>query len=42
VHDGATAGRVFPGFPAPTNMEVPPHKYIDDSRVLIGADAGAA
>ena len=32
------AGRVFKGSPAPINLVVPPHKYISDSVVLIGAD----
>jgi ubiquinol-cytochrome c reductase iron-sulfur subunit len=37
------AGRVFKSKPAPTNLEVPPHKYLSDARLLIGADdAGAA
>ncbi len=30
------AGRVFKGSPAPTNLEVPPHKYLSDARILIG------
>ncbi len=36
------AGRVFAGFPAPLNLEVPPYKYISDSLVLIGDDGGVA
>lgn len=36
------AGRVFKGMPAPTNMVVPPYYYIDDNRVLVGEDKGAA
>jgi len=37
------AGRVFRNKPAPTNLEVPPHKYLADSRLLIGEDdAGTA
>ena len=32
------AGRVFKNKPAPDNLEVPPHKYISDSRLLIGED----
>ena len=31
------AGRVFKNMPAPTNLEVPPHYYIADGRLLIGA-----
>ncbi len=36
------AGRVFKGVPAPTNLEVPPYKYLSDSRVLVGVGAEAA
>ena len=36
------AGRVFQGVPAPTNLVVPPYKYLSDTRVLIGVDAEAA
>lgn len=37
------AGRVFRNKPAPTNLEVPPYKYLADSKLLIGEDdAGAA
>jgi ubiquinol-cytochrome c reductase iron-sulfur subunit len=32
------AGRVYAGVPAPTNLEVPPHKYLSDTRLLIGVD----
>ncbi|WP_137935933.1 ubiquinol-cytochrome c reductase iron-sulfur subunit [Chitinivorax sp. B] len=32
------AGRVYKGVPAPTNLIVPPHKYLSDTRVLIGDD----
>lgn len=32
------AGRVFKNKPAPTNLEVPPHKYLADNRLLIGED----
>jgi ubiquinol-cytochrome c reductase iron-sulfur subunit len=30
------AGRVFQGVPAPTNLEIPPYRYIGDTRVIIG------
>lgn len=30
------AGRVFQGVPAPVNLEVPPHSYVDETRILIG------
>jgi ubiquinol-cytochrome c reductase iron-sulfur subunit len=36
------AGRVFKGSPAPINLAVPPHKYISENVVLIGADAQGA
>ncbi len=32
------AGRVFKNKPAPTNLEVPPHRYLSASRILIGDD----
>ena len=36
------AGRVFKGVPAPTNLRVPPHRYVRDDLILIGQDSGAA
>lgn len=36
------AGRVYKGSPAPTNLEVPPHKYLSDARLLIGDDGRGA
>ena len=37
------AGRVFRNKPAPTNLVVPPHKYLADGSLLIGEDdSGAA
>ena len=33
------AGRVFKSVPAPTNMVVPPHAYLSDSRLLIGSES---
>jgi len=35
------AGRVFKNKPAPTNLEIPPHRYLSDTRLLIGEDAAA-
>lgn len=35
------AGRVFKNKPAPDNLEVPPHMYISDSRIVIGEDKKA-
>lgn len=34
------AARVFAGSPAPTNLVVPPHKYLSESKLLIGEDQG--
>ena len=36
------AGRVYAGVPAPTNLVVPPHKYLSDTRILIGAGEESA
>jgi ubiquinol-cytochrome c reductase iron-sulfur subunit len=36
------AGRVFAGVPAPTNLGVPPYRYINDNTILIGSDTGKA
>jgi ubiquinol-cytochrome c reductase iron-sulfur subunit len=36
------AGRVYSGVPAPLNLVVPPHNYINDGRIMIGVDQGAA
>lgn len=30
------AGRVYSGVPAPTNLEIPPHRYLSDTLLLIG------
>ncbi|WP_088284176.1 ubiquinol-cytochrome c reductase iron-sulfur subunit [Ideonella sp. A 288] len=35
------AGRVFKNKPAPTNLEVPPHRYLTDTRLVIGEDKTA-
>jgi ubiquinol-cytochrome c reductase iron-sulfur subunit len=35
------AGRVYKDKPAPDNLEVPPHMYLSDSRLLIGEDKKA-
>ena len=35
------AGRVYKNKPAPDNLEVPPHMYLSDSRLLIGEDKKA-
>lgn len=36
------AGRVFKGVPAPTNLVIPPHRYLSDTRVRIGDDSKTA
>ena len=36
------SGRVYSGVPAPTNLEVPPYYYEDDSVLVIGEDKGVA
>jgi ubiquinol-cytochrome c reductase iron-sulfur subunit len=35
------AGRVYKNVPAPDNLEVPPHMYLSDSKLLIGEDKKA-
>ncbi|WP_018989002.1 ubiquinol-cytochrome c reductase iron-sulfur subunit [Aromatoleum toluclasticum] len=35
------SGRVFKSMPAPDNLEVPPHKYLSDTTILIGDDSKA-
>ena len=32
------AGRVYVSQPAPTNLEIPPHRWMSDGLVLIGED----
>ena len=32
------AGRVYKGVPAPTNLEVPPHRFLSENLVEIGVD----
>ena len=36
------SGRVYKGVPAPTNLDVPPHYYVTDTRILVGADGDQA
>ena len=36
------AGRVFKDVPAPTNLTVPPYRFLSDTKILIGADQGSA
>jgi ubiquinol-cytochrome c reductase iron-sulfur subunit len=32
------AGRVYKNKPAPDNLEVPPHMYLSDTKILVGED----
>jgi len=36
------AGRVYRGVPAPTNLSIPPHRYLTEGVLLIGSDTGMA
>jgi ubiquinol-cytochrome c reductase iron-sulfur subunit len=36
------AGRVFKNKPAPANLEVPPHMYLSDTKIIIGEDKKGA
>lgn len=36
------AGRVYKGVPAPTNLRVPPYRFIREDLIMIGSEAGAA
>ena len=36
------AGRVYKGVPAPTNLRIPPYRFVRDDLILIGQDTGAA
>ncbi len=36
------AGRVFQGVPAPLNLVVPPHSYVNDQTILVGVDEETA
>jgi ubiquinol-cytochrome c reductase iron-sulfur subunit len=36
------AGRVWRGVPAPLNLVVPPHSYVDESTILVGVDTEVA
>jgi len=36
------AGRVFKDVPAPTNLTVPPYRFLGDTKIQIGADQGNA
>lgn len=36
------AGRVFKSVPAPANLKVPPHRYVNETTIMIGVDSGSA
>ncbi len=36
------AGRVYKGVPAPTNLVIPPYKFLSPNRLLVGDDSGVA
>ena len=36
------AGRVYKGVPAPSNLRVPPYRFVRDDVIIVGDDAGAA
>ena len=36
------AGRVYQGVPAPSNLKIPPHSYIDDTTLIIGVSPEGA
>ena len=36
------AGRVYKGVPAPTNLVIPPYKFLNDNLVLVGDDSEGA
>ncbi|RUM52994.1 MAG: ubiquinol-cytochrome c reductase iron-sulfur subunit [Methylococcus sp.] len=33
------AGRVYKGVPAPTNLQIPPHRYVGDHRIIVGEES---
>ncbi|WP_341893058.1 ubiquinol-cytochrome c reductase iron-sulfur subunit [Variovorax sp. YR752] len=35
------AGRVFKNKPAPTNLEIPPHRYLSETRLVVGESDAA-
>lgn len=36
------SGRVYAGVPAPTNLIVPPYRYLSETLILVGDDTGAS
>ena len=35
------AGRVYRGMPAPTNLVIPPYKFLSDAKIVIGVGEGS-
>ena len=35
------AGRVYKGVPAPLNLAVPPHRYVDSTTIVVGEEGAA-
>ncbi|MGR9108138.1 MAG: ubiquinol-cytochrome c reductase iron-sulfur subunit [Gammaproteobacteria bacterium] len=33
------AGRVYKSVPAPTNLEIPPYRYLSDTRIIVGEES---
>lgn len=36
------AGRVYAGVPAPTNLPIPPYRFVGDNLIIVGDDAGVS
>jgi len=36
------SGRVYAGVPAPTNLTVPPYRFLDENTIIVGEDTGEA
>lgn len=36
------SGRVYAGVPAPTNLTVPPYRFVGDNAIIVGDDAGVS
>ncbi|WP_455365313.1 ubiquinol-cytochrome c reductase iron-sulfur subunit [Kaarinaea lacus] len=36
------SGRVYAGVPAPSNLKVPPYRFVTDTRIMIGVDPESA
>jgi len=36
------AGRVYSGVPAPTNLEIPPYRYVTDTLIIVGEESKGA